>query len=212
MRAAEEIIAPSLLLRAYASGIFPMAENAADPRIQWIDPQRRGILPLDSFHVPRRLRRFMHHHPFDVRISTAFEEIVRLCAESASDRPQTWINETILRSYCALYALGFAHSVECWQDGVLVGGLYGVTLGGAFFGESMVSRAPNASKVALVFLVNRLREKGYSLLDTQFITEHLSQFGAIEVSRTDYHALLNVAIGQQNITFGDTPGTSDTTL
>ncbi len=201
MSAAEEIIPPSLLLNAYASGIFPMAEDAHDSQVHWIDPQHRGILPLDSFHVPRRLRRFLNGNPFEFRTDTAFEALVQMCAEPAPNRPQTWINSIILRSYCALHAMGFAHSVECWKDNQLVGGVYGVALGGAFFGESMVSREPNASKAALVFLVERLRQNGFTLLDTQFLTEHLTQFGALEISRTDYHKLLNDALRHQDIVF-----------
>ena len=203
MNAAEEIISPSLLLSAYASGIFPMAETAEDPTVHWIDPQRRGILPLDSFHIPRRFMRYLHHHPFTLRIDTAFEDVVRLCAESAPDRPQTWINETILRSYCTLHTMGFAHSVECWLGDKLAGGLYGVSLGAAFFGESMVSRAPNASKVALVRLVDLLRYNGFTLLDTQFLTDHLAQFGAIEISKKEYHRLLVSAVTRRNVTFRD---------
>lgn len=199
--AAEEIISPSLLLNAYASGIFPMAETAEDPTVHWIDPQRRGILPLDGFHVPRRFARYLRHHPYTLKIDTAFEEVVRLCAEPVPERPQTWINKIIFQSYCTLHTLGFAHSVECWQRGKLVGGLYGVALGAAFFGESMASRSTNASKVALTHLVELLRYNGFLLLDTQFLTEHLARFGAIEISRNDYHRLLLTATTRQNVTF-----------
>lgn len=204
--AAEEIISPSLLLNAYASGIFPMAETAEDPTVHWIDPQQRGILPLDTFHIPRRFARYLRHHPFTVTIDTAFEDVVRLCAESVAERPQTWINTIILRSYCRLHTMGFAHSVECWQEDRLVGGLYGVALGAAFFGESMASRSPNASKVALTHLVERLRHNGFLLLDTQFLTTHLAQFGAIEVSRNDYHRLLRTATTHQDVSFADRAG------
>jgi len=183
-----------LLLQAYAAGIFPMAESADDPELYWVDPVRRGILPLDAFHVPRRLRRTLRQHLFDVRCDSDFEGVVRGCAEPASDRPQTWINEEIVALYTELFRRGSAHSVESWHEGELVGGLYGVQLGAAFFGESMFSRVTDASKVALAHLVARLRAGGFTLLDTQFVTEHLERFGAVEVSRRDYHARLAAAL------------------
>ncbi len=187
-------LTPELLLRAYAAGIFPMAEAADDPDVFWVDPEQRGILPLDGFHLPRRLARTLRQDIFDVRCDAAFEAVVRGCAEPTPERPKTWINEEIVRLYVALHRLGFAHSVEAWRDGELVGGLYGVALGAAFFGESMYSRVTDASKVALAHLVARLRLGGFRLLDTQFVTEHLQQFGAIEISRAQYHRLLAAAL------------------
>jgi leucyl/phenylalanyl-tRNA--protein transferase len=187
---------PELLLRAYAIGIFPMAESREAGEIHWIDPDRRGILPLERFHVPRKLRRTVRQRPFEVRCDSNFEAVLDGCAEPAPGRPDTWINPTIRRLYGELHAMGFAHSVECWREGVLVGGLYGVSLGAAFFGESMFSRARDASKVALVHLVARLKRSGYCLLDTQFTTQHLRQFGAVDVSRAAYKQLLSRALAQ----------------
>ena len=178
------------LLNAYANGIFPMARNADDPELFWVDPDWRGILPLDRFHVPRRLARTVRQDLFQVRINSAFSETVALCAEAAPDRPATWINAQIKDLYSELHLSGHAHSVECWRDDHLVGGLYGVSLQGSFFGESMFSRARDASKVALVHLVAHLKLKGFELLDCQFITEHLTQFGAVEIPRSAYHGLL----------------------
>jgi leucyl/phenylalanyl-tRNA---protein transferase len=187
-------ITPELLLRAYAAGIFPMAETADDPEVFWVDPELRGILPLDGFHLPRRLARTLRQDVFEVRCDAAFETVVRGCAEPTPERPKTWINEEIVRLYAALHRLGFAHSVETWRGGELVGGLYGVALGAAFFGESMYSRVTDASKVALAQLVARLRLGGFRLLDTQFVTDHLQQFGAVEISRAQYHHRLTAAI------------------
>jgi leucyl/phenylalanyl-tRNA--protein transferase len=187
-------LTPDILLRAYAAGIFPMAESAGDPELFWVDPRRRGILPLDAFHLPRRLKRVLRRGSFTVRCDSAFEDVMRGCAASSEMRPSTWINDEILRLYTALFARGAAHSVECWHEGELVGGLYGVSLGAAFFGESMFSRVSDASKVALVHLVARLRLGGYRLLDTQFVTPHLAQFGAIEITRARYHRLLAEAL------------------
>jgi leucyl/phenylalanyl-tRNA---protein transferase len=190
-------LTPDLLLKAYAAGIFPMAESAKDREIFWVDPVLRGILPLDRFHVPSRLRRTVRSGRFTIRCNSQFEAVMRGCAESTSDRPQTWINDEIVALYTALFRRGAAHSVECWSDGALVGGLYGVQLGSAFFGESMFSRITDASKVALVHLVARLRCGGFRLLDTQFVTEHLQRFGAIEIPRREYHARLAVALRHQ---------------
>lgn len=187
-------LTPELLLRAYAAGIFPMAETADDLDVFWVDPEQRGVLPLDGFHLPRRLARTLRQEVFDVRCDAAFEAVVRGCAEPTPERPKTWINEEIVRLYAALHRLGFAHSVEAWRDGELVGGLYGVALGAAFFGESMYSRVTDASKVALAQLVARLRLGGFRLLDTQFVTDHLEQFGAVEISRAQYHRRLSAAI------------------
>jgi leucyl/phenylalanyl-tRNA--protein transferase len=187
-------LTPEILLSAYAAGVFPMAEAADDPELFWVEPQRRGIIPLDAFHVPRRLRRVVRHGGFEIRVDGAFEAVMRGCAEASDKRPNTWINDEILRLYAALFRRGAAHSVECWQAGALVGGLYGVSLGAAFFGESMFSRATDASKVALVHLVARLRRGGYRLLDTQFLTPHLARFGCIEISKRSYRRLLADAL------------------
>jgi len=168
---------PQELLGCYARGVFPMADAREDDRIFLIDPERRGVIPLDRFHISRRLARTVRSDPFEIRIDTAFSEVVEACA-TAEGRAETWINRPIERMYADLFALGHAHSVECWRDDELVGGLYGVSLRGAFFGESMFSRARDASKVALVHLVARLKMTGFVLLDAQFMTEHLAQFGA----------------------------------
>ena len=185
---------PDLLLRAYAAGIFPMADSAEDPEIFWVDPEWRGIIPLRTFHVPQRLRRTIRSGVFQVRCDTAFVEVIRGCAAPAPDRPRTWINDEIVRIYTELFRRGFAHSVETWYEGELVGGLYGVAINGAFFGESMFSRTTDASKVALVHLVARLIRSGYVLLDTQFVTEHLQRFGAVEIPRAEYRRRLSVAL------------------
>jgi leucyl/phenylalanyl-tRNA--protein transferase len=190
-------LTPDLLLRAYAIGIFPMAESRVDPELHWIDPDMRGILPLDGFHLPRKLRAKIRRSVFDVRCNTAFHDVILGCAEPAENRPDTWINPVIEQLYNELYEMGFAHSVECWRDGELVGGLYGVSLGAAFFGESMFSRATDASKVALAHLVLRLRKSGFLLLDTQFTTPHLSRFGVYEIPREDYRRLLTKAVSGQ---------------
>ncbi len=183
-----------LLLRAYAAGIFPMAESADSKELHWFDPERRGILPLDRFHVARSLRKTVRRGLFEMRFDSAFRTVMELCAETTDDRPKTWINEDIVRLYTELHRAGFAHSVECWRDGRLVGGLYGVSIGAAYFGESMFSRETDASKVALVHLVARLRAAGFTLLDTQFVTDHLSHFGAEEIPRAEYHRRLNDAL------------------
>ena len=187
-------LTPEILVRAYAAGIFPMADSADDPELFWVDPTRRGIIPLDAFHVPRRLARLLRQHRFAIRCDTAFTAVMQNCAEASEMRPSTWINDEIVRLYAALFAHGAAHSVECWRDGRLVGGLYGVSLGAAFFGESMFSAETDASKVALVHLVARLRLCGFRLLDTQFLTPHLARFGGIEISRKHYHRLLAEAL------------------
>jgi leucyl/phenylalanyl-tRNA---protein transferase len=194
MRLRRARLTPEILLAAYAAGVFPMAESADDPELFWVDPHHRGILPLDAFHVPRRLRRVVRQGRFAVSCDTAFVAVIHGCAEATEMRPNTWINDEIVRLYAALFAHGAAHSVECWRDGILVGGLYGVSIGAAFFGESMFSRETDASKVALVHLVARLRAGGYRLLDTQFVTPHLARFGAVEITRTRYHRLLASAL------------------
>jgi leucyl/phenylalanyl-tRNA---protein transferase len=186
-------ITPGLLLRAYASGVFPMAESADSESLFWVDPDRRGILPLDGLRVPRRLARSFRVGAFEIDIDRDFGAVVDACA----DRPETWINPTIRRLYLELHRHGRAHSVEIRQDGRLAGGLYGVALGAAFFGESMFSRARDTSKFALIALVARLNAGGYRLLDTQFVTEHLARLGAIEISRADYHRRLELAVARR---------------
>ena len=188
-----------LLLHAYASGIFPMAESHDDPNVYWVEPQQRGILPLDTFHVPRSLKKIVRKGLFDVRCDSAFPKVLELCAEQSPGREQTWINQQIHDAVIELHAMGYAHSVECWRDNKLVGGLYGIALGGAFFGESMFSLESNASKVALVHLVARMRLGGFRLLDTQFVTDHLSQFGTIEIPSSEYLRLLDDALTYQGL-------------
>ncbi len=197
-------LTPDLLLRAYAAGIFPMSESRDDDEIFWVDPKFRGILPLDTFHVPKSLRKVVRQNKFEIRCNTSFQEVVENCAQVDEDRKETWINYKIQDAYCALHERGFAHSVESWSEGKLVGGLYGVSLGGAFFGESMFSTKTNASKVALVHLVVRLKMAGFRLLDTQFVTEHLYQFGAVEIASQDYQAILEDAI-QYHVIFMSDP-------
>jgi leucyl/phenylalanyl-tRNA--protein transferase len=187
-------LSPEILLRAYAVGLFPMAERRDDQTLYWIDPEKRGILPLATFHIPRRLCRTVRQKVFDVRCDTAFDTVIRACAEPKEGRGETWINDEIVALYNELHQMGRAHSVECWREGELVGGLYGVSLGGAFFGESMFSHESDASKVALVHLVVRLRKGGFTLLDTQFVTQHLSQFGVVEIHRSGYRQLLATAL------------------
>ncbi len=187
-------ITPQILLKAYACGIFPMAESAEDPTMMWIEPDMRGIIPLDDFHIPRRLKRTMRTTNYQFKVDSDFSAIMNACAEVAPDRPSTWINNQIHELYRSLHEMGYCHSVEVWEGDQLVGGLYGVSLGTAFFGESMVSRARDTSKLALIHLVERLKAGGYTLLDTQFITDHLKQFGAIEVPKDDYKALLDHAM------------------
>ena len=189
-------ITADLVLRAYAAGIFPMAESRDDTRVFWVDPERRGILPLDDFHLPRRLRRSYRNMPYRIEVDKRFEEVMLACAEETEARVDTWINPEIVRLFSELYAMGHAHSVEVMDGGRLVGGLYGVALGAAFFGESMFSRVRDGSKLALVHLVGRLKLGGFKLLDTQFVTEHLAQFGTREISRETYQRLLRAAIAQ----------------
>ena len=188
-------ITPQVLLKAYACGIFPMAESAEDNALYWIEPERRGILPLNGMHVPKRLARTIRSGSFEVKIDRNFEAVIDGCAAPRSGRRSTWINGRIRGLYRELFALGHCHTVEVWQDGALVGGLYGVHLGRAFFGESMFSRARDASKIALVYLVARLVYGGFTLLDTQFVTGHLARFGAVEVSRDEFQRLLEGALG-----------------
>ncbi len=185
------------LLTWYELGVFPMADAREDDRVYLVDPAQRGIIPLNAFHTPRRLARTVRQDAYHVRVDTAFEQVVAECAASRPDRPDTWINRPIQRLYRELYVRGFGHSVECWRDGELVGGLYGVAHGAAFFGESMFSRARDASKVALVHLIARLLVGRFALLDTQFITEHLAQFGALDIPRADYRRRLRAAMERQ---------------
>ncbi|MBI1804305.1 MAG: leucyl/phenylalanyl-tRNA--protein transferase [Ignavibacteriae bacterium] len=186
------IIEPNLLLAAYASGYFPMAESS-EGEIHWLSPDPRAIIPLDTFTIPRSLRQILKKRLFEIRLNTSFEEVMRTCA----DRTDTWISEDIIQSYLRLHKLRFAHSIETWKEGSLAGGLYGVALGAAFFGESMFSRVRDASKVALVHLVERLRVRKFELLDTQFITPHLAHFGTVEIPRDEYLALLATAIRKE---------------
>jgi leucyl/phenylalanyl-tRNA--protein transferase len=192
-------LTPEILLRAYAEGLFPMAERRGDPTLYWVSPEKRGIIPLNFFHVPHRLARTVRSGRFTVTADKAFPDVMRACAAPSPGREETWINSEILRLYTALHSGGHAHSVECWQAGELVGGLYGVRLGAAFFGESMFSCARDASKVALVHLVEGLRRGSFALLDTQFITPHLARFGAIEISRELYLAKLADALNREAI-------------
>jgi leucyl/phenylalanyl-tRNA--protein transferase len=185
------MLAVDALLSAYTSGWFPMAVGPGD--IRWYSPDPRGIIPLDAFHASRRLARSARQNRFEVRVDTAFRAVMEGCAQRV-DEDGNWIDEEIIESYCGLHARGFAHSVETWQHGTLVGGLYGVAIQGAFFGESMFHRVTDASKIALIALVDRLRARGYALLDTQWVTEHLAQFGAVEIPRRRYLRLLEEAL------------------
>ncbi|MGX5666263.1 leucyl/phenylalanyl-tRNA--protein transferase [Rhizobium daejeonense] len=200
-RSRDQRITPELLLRAYSIGLFPMSDAADDPEIFWVEPELRGILPLDQFHVSKSLAKAIRQKPFDIRFDTAFDAVIAKCAEEVENRPSTWINETIRELYGALHHLGHAHSVEAWEGNELVGGLYGVSLGSAFFGESMFSRRTNASKICLVHLVERLKSRGFTLLDTQFTTEHLKTFGAIDIPKEGYLKLLDKAMQSDTLPF-----------
>ena len=185
---------PDTLLCAYSVGIFPMANDRHDREIFWVEPRRRGILPLDDFHVPKSLKKVLKRGTYDVTVDRDFAGVIRACAEPTPARPRTWLNDELIEAYGDLHAAGHAHSIEAWADGELAGGLYGVSMGAAFFGESMFSRRRDASKVALVHLVERLRERGFKLLDSQFMTDHLRQFGGIEIERDRYRRLLREAL------------------
>ncbi len=187
-------LSPEALLAGYARGVFPMADQRDDPTLFWVDPRQRGVIPLDGLKVSHSLAKTVRHGGFEVRCNTAFATVIAACAESVSGREQTWINPEIESLFITLHHRGWAHSVECWRDDQLLGGLYGLAIGRAFCGESMFSRASDASKVALVHLVARLRAGGFSLLDTQFITPHLARLGAIEIPRAEYHRRLAVAL------------------
>jgi leucyl/phenylalanyl-tRNA---protein transferase len=190
-------ITPQVLLKAYTCGIFPMAESADDPALYWIEPQQRGILLLDKVHVPKRLARSIRQGVYEIRIDRDFEGVIDGCAASRAGRRTTWINRKIRALYRDLFDAGYCHTVEAWADGRLVGGLYGVALNGAYFGESMFSTARDASKVALVHLCARLIHGGFTLLDTQFVTEHLKQFGTVEIERAQFHTLLEKALARE---------------
>lgn len=189
-----DVLDPQLVLGAYSVGVFPMADTRDAASVYWVEPRRRAVLPLDGFKLSRSLRKTIVADRFRVTVDTAFAEMIQLCAESVEGRPETWINGGIERVFQTLHAMGFAHSIECWDGDRLVGGLYGLALGRAFFGESMVSRATDASKVALAHLVARLKAGGYTLLDCQFQTDHLASLGAIEIDRADYVALLSASL------------------
>ncbi|MGH1375116.1 MAG: leucyl/phenylalanyl-tRNA--protein transferase [Alphaproteobacteria bacterium] len=199
------ILTPELLLSAYSQGIFPMAENAETQYVHWVCPEMRGQLSVQDMHVPKRLKRTVRQMkisgvPYEIRINAGFEDVIRACAQETDGRQETWINDNIVEAYCALHEQGHAHSVECWQEGELCGGLYGITIGGAFFGESMFSRKRDASKVSLVHLAARLHHAGYEVLDTQFTNEHLEQFGVYEIEHTDYLSRLEPVL-EKNCVF-----------
>jgi leucyl/phenylalanyl-tRNA--protein transferase len=194
-------ITPELLLRAYSIGLFPMADSADDPELFWVEPDMRGVIPLDDFHVSRSLTKTIRKNPFDIRFDSAFDAVLAACAEAVPDRPSTWINTKIKSLYGTLHRMGHAHSVEAWEGDQLVGGLYGVSLGAAFFGESMFSRRTDASKICLVHLVERLKDRGFRLLDTQFTTEHLKTFGAIDVPKIEYEDMLTNALASPHLQF-----------
>ncbi len=203
-----ERLDPQLVLGAYSVGVFPMADARDAAGVYWVEPRTRAVLPLDGFHLSRSLRRTIAADRFRVTADRDFAAVLRLCAESAADRPDTWINGSIEEVFLRLHAMGFAHSVECWDDGRLVGGLYGLAIGRAFFGESMVSRTTDASKVALAWLVARLRVGGFTLLDCQFQTAHLASLGAVEIGRDDYVALLGEALST-SLSAGSLAGAAD---
>lgn len=187
------MLTPEAMLAAYARGIFPMAERRDDPRLHWVDPQRRGIFPLQDFHISRSLARAIRRQDYEIRTDSAFAEVVAACA----GREETWINDRLVGLYAALHRMGHAHSLEVWREGRLAGGVFGLTLGAAFFGESMFSRRTDASKIALAYLVDRLRAGGFTLFDTQFLTPHLASLGAVEIARGRYHRLLADALARR---------------
>jgi leucyl/phenylalanyl-tRNA--protein transferase len=197
------VLTPELLIEAYKQGLFPMAHSAGSPYLHWICPEKRGQLSITDLHIPNSLEKVLKNKKnrnvsFQIKINTDFEGVIRGCAASTQDRPETWINDEILKTYCELHRRGGAHSVEYWEGEALMGGVYGVSIGGAFFGESMFSRTSNASKIALVHLCARLWKAGYSVLDTQFVNDHLKQFGAYEIAHTDYKKILDKAVKQQS--------------
>ncbi len=192
-----DVLTPEMLLVAYANGYFPMALDKDDPELYWFTPEERGVLPIEHFNVPRGLRRAMKDHPYTLTVNRDFEGVIRACGALTKKRDETWINEEIVRLYTGLHQMGKAHSVEAWVGDELKGGLYGVSIGGAFFGESMFSRAPEASKICLVTLVELLRDAGYALLDTQYVNEHLMQFGVEAVKKRQYLKRLEKALQMQ---------------
>lgn len=192
-------ITPELLLKAYAYGVFPMAKSRGDDKVFWVQPKLRGVIPLDQFHVSRSMRKVLRRGDFTVTVDTAFSDVLEGCAESKPGRPETWINAKIVELFTDLHNAGLAHSVEVWRDGTLIGGLYGLAMGAAFFGESMFSRAENGSKIALCHLVGIMNAGGFVLLDTQFITDHLARFGAVEIPQKDYLAQLSAALSQHAV-------------
>lgn len=189
-----QTITPEILLQAYAIGVFPMAESQESEELYWFDPDPRTIIPLDDFHISRRLERTLRQQKFQITYDTAFTEVMKKCAEPAPDREETWINDNILNLYTQLHRYGYAHSIETWQNDTLVGGVYGVSIGGLFAGESMFSRVTDASKVALASLLKHLNQQGFRLFDVQYTTNHLKTFGAIEISKDDYKKRLSLAI------------------
>ena len=206
-----QLLTPELVLSAYSIGLFPMANDRDDPVIHWIDPLHRGVLPMDRFHVPRSLRKTIRQDRYRLSVNAAFPAVIEACAEATVVRPRTWLNDDMIRLYVALHERGHGHSIEAWDGDRLVGGLYGLAMGAAFFGESMFSRATDASKVALVELVARLRIGGFTLLDTQFVNEHLKQFGIEEITRTVYKARLKLAL-QGDAALPRSPGSFARTL
>ncbi len=188
------VLTPELLLEAYARGLFPMAHSANSTHVHWVCPEMRGQLSIEELHIPRRLKKTMRQVSYEIRTDTVFQEVIESCAVQRNDRPETWINDEIIKAYCTLHERGSAHSIECWHDGVLVGGLYGLKIGSAFFGESMFSKLRDASKVALVHLVARLWRGGFTLLDTQFVNDHLEQFGVYEQTHDVYLRRLTLAL------------------
>ena len=188
------VLTPELILEAYRQGLFPMAYNSGAPYVHWICPEMRGQLPIKNLHIPRRLKKTIRRGAYEIKINTAFEDVIRQCAEPQENRPETWINESIMNVFCQLHTRGDAHSVEYWQEGQLTGGVYGLAIGGAFFGESMFSHTRDASKIALVHLTARLHSGGFTLLDTQFVNDHLQQFGAYEIPYEEYKSVLNKAL------------------
>ncbi len=189
-----ESLNPQRLLEAYAAGYFPMADSASSHELLWFSPEMRGVMPLEALHVSKSLNKAMRNSPFEIRVDSAFLQVMKACAEPTSERPVTWINDEIIGLYSELFLMGLAHSVEIWDENELVGGLYGVQLGAAFFGESMFSRKTNASKIAFVHLVKRLQIGGFKLLDTQFTTDHLQKFGVVEIPKDDYLKQLEIAL------------------
>ncbi|MBY7649345.1 MAG: leucyl/phenylalanyl-tRNA--protein transferase [Candidatus Liberibacter europaeus] len=199
-------VTPDTIIQAYSLGIFPMADSANSQCISWIKPKKRGIIHIEEFHVPKTLKKFIKRGLYDITIDHAFEEVISYCSQKTEKRPTTWINTTIHKLYIDLFYMGYAHSIEAWKDGNLVGGLYGLSLGAIFFGESMFSNTDNASKVCLVHLVEHIKKRKFLLIDTQFITDHLKQFGAIEIPHSKYIKILKNALEYKDISFNASIG------